>query len=138
MGTTALTTNVLDGVFNSIFTPMMRARYPGCLPRQLKIQEANLATGTPYVNGQSWTERWRYDACGAQGVAVISFTYDGEGLRTAANVTPDGATPVAPRTGPSPAPEPAAGAQAPLILPHSSGDGGDRLGPPPQTAGPPS
>ncbi|MGE3143534.1 MAG: hypothetical protein AB7L65_09450 [Hyphomonadaceae bacterium] len=136
IGTTALTTNVLQGVFDSLLTPMMRARYPSCEPRRLKILEANMLTGAAYVRGQPWTERWRYDACGGEGVADISFTYDGEGLSTEARVTPDGAEP------PPTPPSTASGAAAPahpgplqLDLPHSRLEGLDPARP---TAGPPN
>lgn len=89
MGTTVATSNVLNGAFETLFTPMMRERHAGCEPRRLKILEANLTTGTPYERGGEWVETWRYDACGARGAAAITFAYDGDGLRMRANAAPE-------------------------------------------------
>ncbi len=87
-GDNPLTSRVMQGIVSSIFTPMMRARYPACAPRDLKILEANVSAGSPYVRGQTWSETWSYDACGGVGRAEITYAYDGEGLRTTANVMP--------------------------------------------------
>lgn len=88
MGTTAMSSTLLQGVHQQILTPMMRARYPDCAPARLRILNANVANGRPFVRGQSWSETWRFDACGAQGLADLTFAYDGEGVRMTANVTP--------------------------------------------------
>ncbi|MET0181531.1 MAG: hypothetical protein ABW199_01450 [Caulobacterales bacterium] len=98
MGTSVVTSIVLQGAFDAIFEPMMRQRFPTCTPAsRLKITEANLAAGAPYVQGQPWTENWRFDACGAKGVATMEFTYDGRGLRIGAHVVPDETTAAAPQ-----------------------------------------
>lgn len=101
MGTTAATRLILQSVYGQIFTPMMRERFPGCAPTQLKILDTSIARGTPFTAGGAWTENWRFDACGARGVAELTFAYDGDGVRLTANVpaitpAPAGATP-APR-----------------------------------------
>lgn len=88
MGTTAVTSAVLDGVFDTLFTPMMRERHPDCEPRRLKVREANISSGAPYTRGGAWTETWTYDACGARGAAEIVFAYDGEGLQIRGRITP--------------------------------------------------
>lgn len=90
IGTTAVTSMVLNGVHQSLFAPMMAERYPGCDPRELKVREANVTEGQPYVRDGRWTETWAYDACGARGSAEITFVYDGDGLQMSANVRPEG------------------------------------------------
>jgi hypothetical protein len=90
MGRNAATSNMVRGVVTTIFTPMMRERYSRCEVRNLKILEANNESGTPFRNGENWTERWLFDACGARGAADITFSYDGRGLRTTAQVATPG------------------------------------------------
>lgn len=94
MGTSPLTSVVLQGAFDTIFEPMMVQRYASCSPTsRLKIIEANLTSGAPYVVGRPWTETWRYDACGAKGTATMEFAYDRRGVRMGARVVPDDAPP---------------------------------------------
>ncbi len=87
MGTTVTTSMVLNGVYDSLFTPMMREQHAGCDIRRLKIREANVTSGEPYVRNGNWTETWAYDACGVRGNVVITFVYDGDGLQMSANAT---------------------------------------------------
>ena len=101
MGATASTRLIMQSVYTQIFTPMMRERFPDCAPERLKILDTRIARGTPFTAGGAWTEDWRFDACGARGVAELTFAYDGDGVRLTANVpaitpAPTGATP-APR-----------------------------------------
>lgn len=88
VGTTAVTSIVLQGVFTNLFTPMVRERYPQCAPRDVRILEANVAQGTPYVAHQSWVENWRFNACGQSGTLAITFAYDGQGLQMNGEVAP--------------------------------------------------
>jgi len=115
MGDTAVTSIIMQGAFTQIFTPMMRDQYPGCAPAQLKVLGTTIARGTPFTAGQAWTESWRFDACGARGVAELTFAYDGDGVRMTASVpaaagsASQGATPSA-SPGATPAPRATPGA----------------------------
>lgn len=86
MGATASTRLIMQSVYTQIFTPMMRERFPDCAPERLKILDTSIARGTPFTAGGAWTEDWRFDACGARGVAELTFAYDGDGVRLTANV----------------------------------------------------